>query len=45
MSITKAASSGKAKAVSGTSVNLGSGNIVPHWWYKAIKSDRVVSLI
>ena len=39
MSITKAASSGKAKAVSGTSVNLGSGNIVPHWWYKAIKSD------
>ncbi len=20
-------------------INLGSGNIVPHWWYKAIKSD------
>ena len=20
-------------------VNLGSGNIVPHWWYKAIKAD------
>ena len=39
MSITKASSSGKAKAASGTSVNLGSGNIVPHWWYKAIKSD------
>ena len=39
MIITKASSSDKAKAVSGTSVNLGSGNIVPHWWYKAIKSD------
>lgn len=39
MTITKAAPSGKAKAALGAGVNLGSGNIVPHWWYKAIKSD------
>ena len=39
MSITKATSSDKAKAALGTSVNLGSGNIVPHWWYKELKAD------
>ena len=39
MSITKGTSSGKAKSALGAGVNLGSGNIVPHWWYKALKAD------